>query len=180
MIDHVGTQAAKTLNGTCPFPSLHIASRGLCTLVFEGHSDLEIANVTPKELFMMLPTELLPYLSNDQHQSLVDVIKSNPVDIMEFGLKGIAGSISKDKEEAENLFMDLLTSLKKLAGSKLQEPQVDPTTCSNLIFFARFSAYVEAHFSLTKHVGEEARCIPESDAWKALELFRLMCDYSKN
>jgi hypothetical protein len=174
IIDHVGTHAAKKDDGSCPFPTLEV-SEGVSTLVFEGHADLVLDLVPPKELLMMLPTQLIPHLSEAQQQSLVDIIKSNVVDILKVGLRGIAGTLNNESvENAQQRYASLLRNLSNMRQEgKLRG--LDQSGRFNLIFFARFSAYVEAHILLNKYAGEEDCLLPESDARKALDLYNLFC-----
>ena len=129
-----------------------------------------LPSVIPVELFLMLPTDTLPYLHKQQIHRLLEFIKMNVKAFVELGFKTIAMSLeSNDIQKRDKIFEELGSMLLEMSSNKFDEFDRVTALGNSLLFLARFNAYCWAHIHLTGHdQGNLGRCIPEEDAAKAL------------
>ena len=135
---------------------------------------LTLPNLSTSEFFLLLPTDWLPYLGKQELQQMVDIIMSNPLKFLEFGLKAIAASLCSAQGDAtrDALYNRLRGQLKTAIGNTVVLLDYDDFShqlLSNLVFLARFSAHVPAHLDLTTNN------VSRRDAELALEVFNWCC-----
>ena len=137
---------------------------------------LKMPFVSVFELFLMLPTDILPLLSKQQFHRLLDLVKLNITGLLEVGFKTIAMSMeSNDSAKRKAIFENLSSMLGEMSSCNFEDKFHRVSILgTNLLFLARFSAYCWAHLHLTRSwdQSQTPRCIPKADAAKVMDLLK--------
>ena len=171
----IGAQAASRPNDgsdACPFPVSLFSTRNFPDVEFKDRG-LQLLDMEHFELFLMLPTDWIPYIKKSCLHYLIDLVKTDHQAFLQDGFKAIASALEKGNAIRRNFrFQQLIEQLDLCAARNFEEFTVESSSalCRNLIFLARFSAYVRAHLHFSRHHYGHPKNISESDAKQALEV----------